>query len=88
MPSILIVDDERGLLSSLVMAFETQGYRSVGAASAAITYWAPGHEARSTECPLAGQRAAVRHALDFLTGGDAPVLSDLSAIDAVRRALL
>jgi signal transduction histidine kinase len=35
MPSILIVDDERGLLSSLVMAFETQGYRSAGAASAA-----------------------------------------------------
>jgi signal transduction histidine kinase len=35
MPSILIVDDELGLLSSLVMAFETQGYRSAGAASAA-----------------------------------------------------
>lgn len=35
MPSILIVDDEPGLLSSLVMAFETQGYRSAGAASAA-----------------------------------------------------
>ncbi len=35
MPSILIVDDEPGLLASLVMAFETQGYRSVGAASAA-----------------------------------------------------
>ena len=35
MPSILIVDDERGLLSSLVMAFETQGYRSAGAASGA-----------------------------------------------------
>jgi DNA-binding NtrC family response regulator len=35
MPSILIVDDERGLLTSLVMAFETHGYRSAGAASAA-----------------------------------------------------
>jgi signal transduction histidine kinase len=35
MPSILIVDDETGLLSSLVTAFETQGYRSAGAASAA-----------------------------------------------------
>ena len=35
MPSILIVDDEPGLLASLVMAFETQGYRSAGAASAA-----------------------------------------------------
>jgi signal transduction histidine kinase len=35
MPSILIVDDERGLLTSLVMAFETRGYRSAGAASAA-----------------------------------------------------
>lgn len=34
MPSILIVDDEVGLLSSLAMAFETQGYRSAGAASA------------------------------------------------------
>jgi signal transduction histidine kinase len=34
MPSILIVDDEVGLLSSLTMAFETQGYRSAGAASA------------------------------------------------------
>jgi signal transduction histidine kinase len=34
-PSILIVDDERGLLSSLVIAFEKQGYRSAGAASAA-----------------------------------------------------
>ncbi|RPH97721.1 MAG: response regulator, partial [Zetaproteobacteria bacterium] len=34
MPSILIVDDEVGLLSSLRMAFETQGYRSAGAASA------------------------------------------------------
>jgi signal transduction histidine kinase len=34
MPSILIVDDEPGLRSSLVMAFETQGYRSAGAASA------------------------------------------------------
>lgn len=35
MPSILIVDDEPGLLSSLVMAFQTQGYRSAGAASGA-----------------------------------------------------
>jgi signal transduction histidine kinase len=35
MPSILIVDDEPGLLSSLVMTFEMQGYRSAGAASAA-----------------------------------------------------
>jgi signal transduction histidine kinase len=35
MSSILIVDDERGLLASLVMTFETQGYRSAGAASAA-----------------------------------------------------
>ncbi len=35
MPSLLVVDDEPGLLSSLVVAFETQGYRSAGAASAA-----------------------------------------------------
>jgi signal transduction histidine kinase len=35
MPSILIVDDEPGLLSSLVMAFEANGYRSAGASSAA-----------------------------------------------------
>ena len=35
MPSILIVDDEPGLLSSLVVTFEMQGYRSAGAASAA-----------------------------------------------------
>lgn len=34
MPSILIVDDELGLLSSLTMAFESQGYRSAGAGSA------------------------------------------------------
>lgn len=34
-PSILIVDDEPGLLASLVLAFETQRYRSAGAASAA-----------------------------------------------------
>jgi len=35
MPSILIVDDEPGLLSSLVMAFAAEGYRSAGASSAA-----------------------------------------------------
>jgi signal transduction histidine kinase len=35
MPSILIVDDEEGVRSSLVMAFAGQGYRALGAASAA-----------------------------------------------------
>lgn len=33
MPSILIVDDEPGLLASLVMAFQKQGYQARGAAS-------------------------------------------------------
>ncbi len=44
MPSILIVDDEPGLLASLVMAFETQGYRSTGAASAAEALDVPAEE--------------------------------------------
>lgn len=35
MPSILIVDDERGLLTTLVTAFHTQGYQAVGATSGA-----------------------------------------------------
>jgi signal transduction histidine kinase len=35
MPSILIVDDEPGIVTSLVTAFEAQGYHAQGAASAA-----------------------------------------------------
>ena len=35
MPSILIVDDEPSIVTSLVTAFEAQGYRAAGAASAA-----------------------------------------------------
>ena len=35
MPSILIVDDEQGLLTTLVMAFRTQGYLAEGVASGA-----------------------------------------------------
>ncbi|MFA5028735.1 MAG: response regulator [Candidatus Methylomirabilota bacterium] len=44
MPSILIVDDEAGLLTSLMLAFETQGYRVVGTATAREALAALGQE--------------------------------------------
>jgi signal transduction histidine kinase len=68
MPSILIVDDEPGLLASLVMAFETQGYRSTGAASAAEAL----DVLRQTPCDV------------VLTDLVMPGMDGLSLMDCVR----
>ncbi len=68
MPSILIVDDEPGLLASLVMAFETQGYRSAGAASAAEAL----DVLRQTPCDV------------VLTDLVMPGMDGLSLMDCVR----